>query len=178
MQAHRFSSVLPRQWSAAPACGARRPTEHRTHRWIRSDCQILQYPTFYPGAASRVRAAAQSFSLSPMRRRHFSPTSLSPAEENLRVCLPRIPAPRSTARAGCPHAWPDGAFREAGRTARPGRRRLPRRPLDALVQRWVAAAGRALRRRTGGAPPPLHAAGWPRRGRGVPNPNPVANRSP
>ena len=27
-----FRSVLPRQWSAAPAGGARRPTEHRTHR--------------------------------------------------------------------------------------------------------------------------------------------------
>ena len=54
----------------------RRTTSHRaqTHRRIRSD-------TFYPGAASRVRAAAQSFSLSRIRRRHFSPTSLSPEEK-------------------------------------------------------------------------------------------------
>ena len=118
------------------------------------------------------------------RRRSRSPSRPCGGDSSRR---PPFPLRRSFAcrgypplppTAGCPHAWPDGAFREAGRTARPGRRRLPRRPLDALVRRWVAAAGRALRRRTGGAPPPLHATGWPRRGRGVPNPNPVANRSP
>ena len=116
------------------------------------------------------------------RRRSRSPSRPCGGDTSRRppecACRGYPPLAESARHAGCPHAWLDGAFREAGRTARPGRRRLPRRPLDALVRRWVAAAGRALRRRTGGAPPPLHATGWPRRGRGVPNPNPVANRSP
>ena len=162
VQAHLFEKRSSPQWSAAPACGAPRPTAHTdTFRYI------LELP----------RVCARRRSRSPSRP-YGGDSSRGPFPGASRERVPAAdtrPFPRSDAG---PHAWPDGAFRQAGRTARPGRRRLPRRPLDALVRRWVAAAGRALRRRTGGAPPPLHATGWPRRGRGVPNPNPVANRSP
>ena len=167
-----------------PASGPQRPlaahdvpqsTEHTD-----GYAQIVRYCNTLRSTPELPRVCARRRSRSPSRPCGGDTSRRPPFPRRRRtyIYVPAADTRPSLHRAGCPHAWRDGAFREAGRTARPGRRRLPRRPLDALVRRWVAAAGRALRRRTGGAPPPLHATGWPRRGRGVPNPNPVANRSP